>query len=145
MGNIPSWLNTFVRFECHNSAIDQIIIFLWKIFHKPIRLVVLKFPLARQKIHWPRAIGPPLISNAAERVYCKIREIATFLEVLEFWSIFLRVCAHKHLPMCRGTTFLHIHCGPPYALAQITPLNPIFMGHRFNLYWHVRKQHKTTE
>jgi hypothetical protein len=58
-----------------------------------------------------------------ERVYCKIREIGRFL----------RVCAHKHLPMCRGTTFLHIHCGPPYTFAQITPLNPIFMGHRINL------------
>ena len=44
-----------------------------------------------------------------------------------------RICAHKHLPMCRGTTFLHIHRGPPYTFAQITPLNPIFMGHRFNL------------
>jgi hypothetical protein len=35
--------------------------------------------------------------------------------------------------MCRGTTLLHIHRGPPYTFAQITPLNPIFMGHRFNL------------
>ena len=64
-----------------------------------------------------------------EREYCNIREIATFLEVLEF----LRLCAHKHLPMCRGTTVLHIHRGPPHAFAQITPLNPISMGHRFNL------------
>jgi len=65
-GNIPStwsYLNTFVRFECDNSAIDVIIYFLWKIFHKPIGLVVLKFPLARQKIYWSWAIGPPLISN----------------------------------------------------------------------------------
>jgi hypothetical protein len=54
-----------------------------------------------------------------ERVYCKICEIATFLEVLEFRSIFT-VCAHKHLPMCRGTTVLHIHRGPPYTFAQIT-------------------------
>ena len=30
-----------VRFECENSAIDTIINFLWKIFHKPIVLVVL--------------------------------------------------------------------------------------------------------
>jgi hypothetical protein len=30
-----------VRFECENSAIDVIINFLWKIFHKPIVLVVL--------------------------------------------------------------------------------------------------------
>ena len=56
-----------------------------------------------------------------EREYCNIREIATFLEVLEF----LRLCAHKHLPMRRGTTFPHIHRGPPYTFAQITPLNPI--------------------
>jgi hypothetical protein len=34
-------------------------------------------------------------------------------------------------------TFLHIHRGPPYTFAQITPLNPIFMGHRFNLCWHL--------
>ena len=43
-GNIPStwsWLNVVVRFECENSAIDVIINFLWKIFHKPIVLVVL--------------------------------------------------------------------------------------------------------
>ena len=43
-GNIPftwSWLNAVVRFECENSAIDVIIIFLWKIFHKPIVPVVL--------------------------------------------------------------------------------------------------------
>ena len=42
-GNIPStwsWLNAVVRFECENSAIDVIINFLWKIFHKPIVLVV---------------------------------------------------------------------------------------------------------
>ena len=68
-----------------------------------------------------------------ERVYCNIREIATFLEALECRSI-LRVCVHKHLRMCRGTTFLHIHRGPPYTFAQITPPpNPIFMDHRFNL------------
>ena len=30
-----------VRFECENSAIDVIINLLWKIFHKPIVLVVL--------------------------------------------------------------------------------------------------------
>ena len=30
-----------VRFECENLAIDMIINFLWKIFHKPIVLVVL--------------------------------------------------------------------------------------------------------
>jgi hypothetical protein len=30
-----------VRFECENSAIDVIINFLWKIFHKSIVLVVL--------------------------------------------------------------------------------------------------------
>ena len=43
-GNIPStwsWLNAVVRFECENSAIDVIINFLWKMFHKPIVLVVL--------------------------------------------------------------------------------------------------------
>ena len=43
-GNIPStwsWLNAVVRFECENSAIDVIINFLWKIFHKPSVLVVL--------------------------------------------------------------------------------------------------------
>ena len=43
-GNIPStwsWLNAVVRFEYENSAIDVIINFLWKIFHKPIVLVVL--------------------------------------------------------------------------------------------------------
>ena len=33
--------DTVVRFECENSAIDVIINFLWKIFHKPIVLVVL--------------------------------------------------------------------------------------------------------
>jgi hypothetical protein len=36
-----SWLNAVVRFESENSAIDVIINFLWKIFHKPIVLVVL--------------------------------------------------------------------------------------------------------
>ena len=65
--NIPSitwsWLNAFARFECDNSAIDVIINFLWKLFHKPIGFVVQKFSLARQKIHWLRAIGPLLISN----------------------------------------------------------------------------------
>ena len=71
-----------------------------------------------------------------ERVYCKILEIAAFLEALEFGR-FLRVCAHKHLPMCRGATFLHIHRGPPDTFAQIIPLNPIFMGHCFNLCWHL--------
>ena len=43
-GNIPStwsWLNAVVWFKCENSAIDVIINFLWKIFHKPIILVVL--------------------------------------------------------------------------------------------------------
>ena len=42
--NIPStwlWLNAVVWFECENSAIDMIINFLWKIFHKPIILVIL--------------------------------------------------------------------------------------------------------
>ena len=42
--NIPStwsWRNAVVRFECENSAIDVIINFLRKIFHKPIVLVVL--------------------------------------------------------------------------------------------------------
>jgi hypothetical protein len=42
-GNSPStwsWLNAVVRFECENSAIDVIINFVWKIFHKPIVLVV---------------------------------------------------------------------------------------------------------
>ena len=34
--------------------------------------------------------------------------------------------------MCRGTNFLHIYRGPPYSFARIIPLNPIFMGHRFN-------------
>ena len=79
-----------------------------------------------------------------ERVYYKIREISTFLEVLEFHSI-LCVCAHKHLPMCRGTTFLHIHHSPPpqsthrrlckvknmlamylkYHKAELTPTTPV--------------------
>ena len=43
-GNIPStwpWLNAAVRFECLNSAIDVLINYLWKTFHKPIALVVL--------------------------------------------------------------------------------------------------------
>ena len=68
-----------------------------------------------------------------------------FMFILNFFMLlsndrtsrFLRVCAHKHLPMCRGTTFLHIHRSPPYTFAQITPLNPIFMGHCFNLCWHL--------
>ena len=77
-GNIPStwsWLNAFVRFECNNSAIDVIINFLWKIFHKPFRLVVFKFPLARQKIHWLQAIGSPLISNTVIRFKMKNHKI----------------------------------------------------------------------
>ena len=35
------WTQNFVRFECENSAIDVNINFLWKLFHKPIVLVVL--------------------------------------------------------------------------------------------------------
>ena len=77
-----------------------------------------------------------------ERVYCKIREIATFLEALEFRSIFTCICPQT--PMSRGTTFLHIHRGPPYTFAQNTPLNPIFMGHRFNLCWHLLLSHSQT-
>jgi hypothetical protein len=65
-----------------------------------------------------------------------------FVRSLPFWKCwnfgrFLPVCTHKHVLMCRGSTFLHIHRGPPYTFAQITPLNPIFMGHRFNLCWHL--------
>jgi hypothetical protein len=42
------------------------------------------------------------------------------------------LCVDWHLPMCRGTIFLHIYRGPPYSFAQNIPLSPIFMGHRFN-------------
>ena len=42
------------------------------------------------------------------------------------------LCVDRHLPMCRGTIFLHIYRGPPYSFAQNIPLNPNFMGHRFN-------------
>jgi hypothetical protein len=41
-------------------------------------------------------------------------------------------CVDRHLPMCRGTIFLHIYRGPPYSFTQNIPLSPIFMGHRFN-------------
>jgi hypothetical protein len=72
--------------------------------------------------------------------------IVKFVRSLPFWKCwnfgqFLRVCAHKHLPMCTGTSFLHIHHSPPYTFAQITPLNPIFMGHCFNLCWHPLLSH----
>jgi hypothetical protein len=72
-----------------------------------------------------------LLSNDRTTSFFKIVRLLPFWKHWNF-SRFLCVCADKHLPMCRGTIFLHIYHSPPYSFAQIIPLNPIFMGHRFN-------------
>jgi hypothetical protein len=55
-----------------------------KMFHKPVRLAVWKFPLAGQKFNWPRAIRPPLISNIVItiRTILDSRCLTSFLELL---------------------------------------------------------------
>jgi hypothetical protein len=66
-GNILStwsWLNAIVRYECENSAIDVIINFLWKIFHKHIILVVLRSCIVPAEI-----TEPPTISGGQNHKY----------------------------------------------------------------------------
>ena len=70
-GNIPStwsWLNAFVQFEWFNARIQQLtwsLIFYEKYSTSQSDLWFWNFHWPDKKIHWPRAIGPPLILNTA--------------------------------------------------------------------------------